>query len=259
MLYGRLLVGDPVQWLAASPIYVVLGLLLSCWLAFRASPGAPLRRWRWVLLAGLAWAYVTASPAVANRMLLSLESQYAPPVLGPGQPVPRRIVVLTSGEPFDPASPEPLQLDLASLRRTRAAVAFYRRHGGELIFVGARFPSERRSVAARMAGLAVQEGVPASAVRTLPGATTYRSLEYLSRDKVADEPFFLITSAAHMPRAMAVAHALHLTPIPVPCDYRALRWLGWQGWVPNNAAFPVISLALHEIVGRWYYELRGRV
>lgn len=259
MYAGRLLIGEPVEWLIAAPIYVFLGLLLACWFAFRAAPDSRLGRWRWLLLAALAWSYLTSTPAIANRVLLGLESRYAPPVLAAAAPTPRQIVVLSSGDPFDATQPDPWQLDLASLRRTRAAVEFWQQHGGELIFAGTQYPGETRSVAARMAALAVEQGVPRSAVHVTPGATTFRSLEYLREQQLLGAQFFLITSAVHMPRAMAVARAQSLDPIPVPCDYRALAAPGWQAWLPNNSAFPVLSLALHEIVGSWYYRLRGRI
>lgn len=262
MMFGRFLVGDPVEWLLASPIFLLLLLLLLTWKAFRSGPVSSLRPWRWWLLLVLGWAWLSSTPALANRLLLGLERQYAPPVLPAGPVNPSLVVVLASGEPFDPGLPDPWQLDLASLRRTRAAVDFWRQHGGRLIFVGSSYGHESMSVADRMARLAVTEGVPHASVQALTGSiNTYQNFRDLAHDdtRVGDGRFFLVTSAAHMPRAMAVAHARGLAPIPVPCDFRAMSDMRWQAWVPNNNAFPVFSLALHEIVGRWYYELRGRV
>jgi len=255
-----LLVGDPVEWLLASPVYLFLLLALLSWLAFRAPGQSRLRRLRWPLLLLLVWAYLSSTPALANRLLANLEMQYGPPLIPAGAAYPGETVVLASGDPVDPARPGARQLDLASLRRTDAAVQFWRAHGGQLIFVGSSYPSERRPVAGRMAALAVSQGVPRGAIGVAEGSVnTYQNFLQLKHDGRVGKRFFLVTSAAHMPRAVRVARAQGMTPIPVPCDYRAVRDLGWRAWIPNNRALTVFSYALHEIVGLQYYRLRGRI
>ncbi len=40
---------------------------------------------------------------------------------------------------------------------------------------------------------------------------------------LAGRPFFLVTSAGHLPRTMAAFAKLGMTPIPAPTDYRLSR------------------------------------
>jgi len=67
----------------------------------------------------------------------------------------------------------------------------------------------------------------------------------------------LVTSASHMPRAMAHFQAVGLAPIAAPTHYLAYRedpdTLGY--WVPSSQNLYKIERALHETLGmiatRW--------
>ncbi len=68
----------------------------------------------------------------------------------------------------------------------------------------------------------------------------------------------LVTSALHMPRAVAVAHKLGLEVLPYPCDFRAEAPGKWQLWVPSNEGAAALEGALHEVLGLWAYRWSGR-
>ncbi|MDT7934112.1 MAG: YdcF family protein [Sphingomonadaceae bacterium] len=69
----------------------------------------------------------------------------------------------------------------------------------------------------------------------------------------------LVTSAFHMPRAMACFHAVGLEPVPFPVDWQS------QSFDPSDPAMMDVSTnarrfseATHEYVGLVYYRLSGR-
>lgn len=71
----------------------------------------------------------------------------------------------------------------------------------------------------------------------------------------------LVTSAFHMPRAVACFRAVGLDPIPYPVDYQT-----WPLGGPSDAFGPNLfdniertDLALHEWLGLIYYRVRGRI
>ena len=68
---------------------------------------------------------------------------------------------------------------------------------------------------------------------------------------------WLITSAAHMHRAVAVARRAGMLLIPYPIGHRARETNSWTDWVPSNNAAGLASIALHEYLGLFYYRLRG--
>lgn len=78
-----------------------------------------------------------------------------------------------------------------------------------------------------------------------------------TRDLVAPragERWLLVTSAAHLPRAMACFRAIDWEVIPYPADYRSGPTL-WSYDVLTNLA--KLDFAAHEWLGLIYYRARG--
>lgn len=248
-----------LQLLIASPLHLLLLLIVLAILAFRAPRGRALRGWRYPLIVLAGWVWVSATPAIAHALLVRLESVHPPLRVELSEGQQPTIAVLSGGDPFDAASPDELQLNLASLRRTLAGAGLWKEIGGELLFVGS-IRNEAVPVGKRMARLARETGVEARAIRLLPGSlNTYRNLVDLSEEEAREQPLFLVTSAWHMPRALAVARALDMKVIPVAVDYRGKRNLTWRAWIPSNGGLALMRLALHEYVGLAYYRWRGWV
>lgn len=69
---------------------------------------------------------------------------------------------------------------------------------------------------------------------------------------VHDQPFYLVTSAIHMPRSMALCQQQGLHPIAAPTDF-TFFW-STDTWVkmviPNSYNLAYTSIALHEILGK---------
>jgi uncharacterized SAM-binding protein YcdF (DUF218 family) len=67
----------------------------------------------------------------------------------------------------------------------------------------------------------------------------------------------LVTSAAHLPRAVRLFRAVGLDVLPVPAYRRT--WsdhdFHWRSWLPSAAALAATSAALHEYLGLLYYRL----
>src|SRR5205807_616049 len=80
------------------------------------------------------------------------------------------------------------------------------------------------------------------------------------RGRIGDAPFGLITSAWHMPRAMALFHAAGLHPLACPADFTAHRDGDWH-WA--DLLWDVESLerstwAIRERLGYAWIWLRGK-
>lgn len=74
---------------------------------------------------------------------------------------------------------------------------------------------------------------------------------------VQEDPFYLVTSAIHMPRSMALCQAQGLHPIAAPTDYtfywRDERWE--KRYVPNPHNLFYLSISMHECLGRLWAKL----
>jgi len=64
---------------------------------------------------------------------------------------------------------------------------------------------------------------------------------------VQNQPFILVTSATHMPRAMSIFKSLGLHPIAAPTDFHRKKVNYFQ--FPNTHALSNSSIAMHEYFG----------
>lgn len=71
------------------------------------------------------------------------------------------------------------------------------------------------------------------------------------------QPWLLLTSAWHMPRAMATFEKTGWNVTPWPTDYRAGLATPWNEYSLAQGAAKW-QLALHELLGLWVYRLTGR-
>ena len=66
----------------------------------------------------------------------------------------------------------------------------------------------------------------------------------------------LVTSAAHLPRALDCFRKVGLTPDALPVDYRA-GGARAGGWLPRASALSKSTDVLRELAGRVVYRVAG--
>ncbi len=80
----------------------------------------------------------------------------------------------------------------------------------------------------------------------------------------ARQPWLLLTTAAHMPRALAVFRKAGWNVTPYCVDYRTSSgtdWTQWNEWFDFSFVEGAQNwhYALHEIIGYWAYKLTGKI
>jgi uncharacterized SAM-binding protein YcdF (DUF218 family) len=246
--------------LLTNPLLYILVPILIGWLVLRFG------RWRRVgkglILLGLATAYVVFWGPFGQLAVSSLESRYRPLAVGPELASVRWIVVLSGGLYSTSRGPGPWgTLRETSLRRTlegaRLARALPR---AKLLLTGgvsrgrvteARLMAE----AARFFGIAPERIV----IDEKPWDTEAQAKSVAAR--AGTGPVILVTSANHLPRAMALFRRAKVTVIPAPTDFRVGRvTLDWTDFfIPQIGSARLWRVALHEYLGRWWAWLRGRL
>ncbi len=77
---------------------------------------------------------------------------------------------------------------------------------------------------------------------------------------VRSQPFILVTSASHMPRAMGFFHKRGVQPIPDPTDYLAPRYpSGPNELIPDAYNLITSETAFYEYLGLAWEKLRGEI
>ncbi|MBI2131555.1 MAG: YdcF family protein, partial [Candidatus Tectomicrobia bacterium] len=111
-----------------------------------------------------------------------------------------------------------------------------------------------------MSEVAVQLGVSPSAIVLEPEALDTESQARAAPRYVGRDRFILVTSAAHMPRSMALFRRQGLRPIPAPTGHSFIRRAYRQprDFLPSVSALDASQTVIYERMGYLWAWLRGR-
>jgi uncharacterized SAM-binding protein YcdF (DUF218 family) len=124
---------------------------------------------------------------------------------------------------------------------------------------GSGNPFIKVSEAVLMRELLLDLGIPAKRI-IVEGKSrdTYENGRAIQQLRL-NRQLILITSAAHMGRALRVFQALGMRPLSAPCDYRAgLSGADPLRFFPSAGSLSTSSAALYEYLGTWWYDLTDR-
>ncbi len=255
--------------IVASFLYPVsLGLEILILGLFFLWATKSLRRGKILVTLGTVFLLLFSLPPISSRLLTPLERRY-PALLHPetvywgqtNQTSPRWIVVLGGGHVSDPRLPANSQITEAALARLVEGVRLYKAlPGSKLLLSGGRVfdpvPESRL-----MARIAVVLGVEPQDIRLESDSwDTAQEAKYIAK-MIGKGKFILVTSAAHMPRALALFKKQGLEPIPAPTDYlaKASQHPGPEEFFPQSASLQEARVAMHEYLGLAWAWLRGEI
>jgi len=243
-----LLLLDPTVW-----AFILLSVGLVLILSRRARAGLGFAAAAWLALA------LGANPLIASQLLAKLEKSTSTTStnhqLPAAAPAPDAIVVLGGG--LTPATNYPLTSQLSSPSLVRLVEGLRLQHatGAELILSGGGYHGEGDSEAQAMADLARQLG--ATGPISCDHSSDDTASQALALRHILDgRSHYLVTSADHMPRAIAAFQAAGLSPLPAPADHRTGHVApgppptpslpSWRGFVPASTAAADIRRVLYE-------------
>ena len=191
---------------------------------------------------------------VADRLLGPIESRYPPVHSWPEASSVSAVVVLGGG--YQPNQPWVVtgQLSEASANRVLEGVRLWHLSDSEslLVVTGASRRNDVEPMARAYGRVARDMSVPDSHLHVLDTPTdTGEEARAVARLLGEDATLLLVTSASHMPRAMAHFQQAGLNPIAAPTHYLALRddvdTLSY--WVPSARHLQKSERAIYEWLG----------
>lgn len=232
--------------LPAVLVLLTVGLLLALLGRQRSGTGTA--------IAGLALLLLSSWGPVANRLLAPLEAEYAAmPDLTQEADI-EAVVVLGGG--WQPDTPRSItgKLNESSAIRLLEGVRLWRQRPElPLIVSGGSRQSDRPPVAQGYAQAAVTLGVPGEQLVVLDTPTDTGHEAHAARETLGeDAALVLVTSASHIPRAMAHFRAVGLAPVAAPTHYlvAADSPSVLSDWVPSARHLRKTERALYEAMGK---------
>lgn len=201
-----------------------------------------------IILTGLSYGIISDS------LLRDFEDQYSP-FLKPENA--KWVVVLGGGHTSDPDLPVTSQPSAAALMRLIEGIRIQKLLPESKLVLSGGKGFDPRPHAQVLADVAMEK-------RDLvleAGSRDTKDEAVFIKKIVGDAPFVMVTSASHMPRAMALFRKQGMHPIPAPTDY----WVKKRQKVHPSMFFPnpdnlcKAHRAVYEFLGMAWAKLRGQI
>jgi len=169
--------------------------------------------------------------------------------------------VLGGGHASDPGLPVTSQISFESLARLTEAVRLYRSLPGTKLILsgGAVFdPVSNARIYFKTARIM---DVPARDLVLSEKARDTEEEAHLIQEMVGRDPLILVTSASHMPRAVASFRKRGMDPIPAPAAHlvKEQSYRAPGDFFPSAGDLHKAQMAVHEYLGIAWSKLSGRI
>lgn len=182
----------------------------------------------------VAWFLIISTPLVPGLVLNSLEDRYEPihveQLTDPDEKY--HILILGGGHGFDDRLPANSLLSLNALGRLNEGIRLHNQLPNSKLVLSGYSSSGGTTQAEILQQTALLLGVheDATLIQSEP-ANTYQEGRIYSEKFGDSHPLIIVTSAAHMARAVQVFKHFDIEPIPSPTNYRLkgsrkIRWFG---------------------------------
>ena len=238
-------------WLAL----VFAGLALV-WFTRRQRAG------KWLATLGASALLLLGYGAVSGRLLATLERQHAPATdVSAAAGRVRWVVVLGGGSSTDEGLPAVMRLSEGSLARLVEGVRLQRQLPGSRLLLSGGSVFGSAPDAETMRALAVGLGVdPATLDLDTVSPDTETQAEVV-RARLGTEEFYLVTSASHMPRSLALFRKAGTNPLPAPTHFltQTDRGLSPGNFFPGSGGLRLAEATTYEYLGLAWAKVRGKI
>jgi uncharacterized SAM-binding protein YcdF (DUF218 family) len=207
---------------------------------------------------------------VSGRILRTLEAQYPPLQVaelmsykngGIGEGSVKWVVILAGGVAGDQTLPIQLQISHYSRVRLMEGIRLHRLLLGSKIILTGGIGFDGPPEATTLSRVAEELGVAKSDMVLEVESRDTKDHPLYVRHIVKEEPFILVTSAFHMPRAMRLFVKQGLAPIPAPAGHWKPAKEFWSpvNLFPSASGLRLAELAYHEYMGLTWAWVRGQI
>ncbi len=171
------------------------------------------------------------------------------------------VVVLGGGHVSDPRLPVTGQISKTSLMRLVEGIRIYKKIPQSKLILSGGPGFDPVPNARIMADIALILGIEEKDIVSEETSQDTRAEALQIKKLVKNDDFILVTTAAHMPRAMALFKKVDLNPIPAPIDYaiRQSPTTSPMSFFPHSSRIAQAENLWHEYLGLAWAKLRGQI
>lgn len=254
----------PLGFIIKKAVGAALTPLGVCLLFFGAAlVHAALRRPRDAMAPctiGAVLLYAFSLNTVATALIGPLERQYPPLHLATSAPerqLVKWIVVLGSGHWTGPNFPAAANLDESALFRLVEGIRLARQLPQSVLILSGGTYRDQQSNAQVMAAAAADLGFDPSRILLEDKSLDTHDEAMRIKDIIGTSPFILVTSAAHMLRAVKLFEQQGLSPLPAPALFHDKGQP--ETFMPYPDNLEAAHQAVHEYLGLAWAFVRGHI
>lgn len=225
---------------------LVLGVLLK-------------KRGRFVICAGVALLYLFSFAPFGALLLAPLEGPHRAVAAAAVNRTVAWVVVLGGGARDDVLLTPEDRLGHESLKRLLEGLRLCRLlPEARLVLSGGNYPGLVPE-AVLMRDVALAQGFPAARIILEPDSLDTADQARTLRALLGVQPFYLVTSASHMTRALGMFRGVQTNPLAAPTDFGAVPG-PFRAWdlLPQAGALASTERAFYEYLGLAWARLRGQ-
>jgi uncharacterized SAM-binding protein YcdF (DUF218 family) len=250
-----------------APVTLILALfligLVLLWFTKRQKTGKAVITFGVIMLALLGYG------SISDLLLVPLELQYPPLMMESAAGSlssdsihsVKWIVLLGGGHMADPRVPVTSQISNESLTRLVECVRIHRLIAGSKIILSGGAVYDSSSEAGTFAKVAAILNVNARDIVLDDASRDTEEQAENIRAIVGQDRIILVTSAYHMPRAMAIFNKAGLKPIPAPTNHlvKERQMNAPEDFYPSSMGLFKAEHAMHEYLGLLWFRMRNRM
>ena len=193
------------------------------------------------------WIALVSYAPISDMLVKPLEQKFPALIETPVEV--NYILVLGNGHTSDDTLPISTQLSATALVRLSEGIRhYYRLPDAKLIVSGYSGLHDPNSHAFMQKKVALSLGIDVTDILMFDKAKDTVEEAEAMKKLVGKQPFILVTTATHMPRAYQIFRSLGLNPIAAPTDYHAVGESEWLH-MPNGSSLKGSAKAFHEFYG----------
>ncbi|XPV67860.1 MAG: ElyC/SanA/YdcF family protein [Halarcobacter sp.] len=195
------------------------------------------------------WLCIVSYSPFANYITKPLEQKY-PAYINVDKSV-KYVLVLGSGHETNKNISSLSQLSQTALMRLGEGIRIFRELNDAKLIVSGYAGPDKVPHAFVSKDVAISLGVPKSKILTQEKAKDTFEEALYAKKVIGDNKFILVTSASHMPRAMAIFKNAKMNPIAAPTDYLS-KGNGDFFSIPKVSHLRKTDVSMHEYLGILY-------
>ena len=254
-----------IGWLMPPGCFILLFVYCAWKTRFITDPSLR-KTLRTLALIGAAGLYLLSIQPVLNFLASGLEKKF--PVVQESQIKKTNAVIVLSAGTVEgvPASFSsiPALPGQTAIVRLSEGIRLYRmiktnERSCTIILTGGRFYGKQYAASVVSREWLVSMGIPANDIRLETSSrTTFEEARFVlpTVRNLSAAAVFLVTSASHMPRAVAAFDTFGLSVIPAPCNFTDSGKLGLFSFLPEAVTLRESRLLLWEYLGAVFYKIK---